>query len=629
MSRLTDRVPLSRRAVYRTIFLFGLVNGLVLLLNGRGYLHLSPTGPLESAFIHTAFITHFFFLSFILVFVLYLLYALLRANWLAKILSVLFFSLAQFFVFVDIRVFSLYKFHISGIVLNAMTTPGYWDSVHFEGRDKLLAFLAVGGLLLAEFLFFTLLYRRLLRGGWLWKATRPRYSLILLALVFFFGLGEKIGYGICDLYDYMPVVRHEKFLPLYRPITFKRLLKSYAPEEPKINKELERLTSDTGFNYPLADFRFGPLPRRYNVIILLVESLRFDMLTDETMPHLSSFARRAAVCLNHYSAGNTSRFGGFGLLYGLYGTYWHQAINHQRGPVLIRQLIENDYLFKVISSTALTYPEFNQTLFADLDIPLDDQLPGKDSSERDEVLVGLYLDWLKSVTPDRPFFSFLFLDSPHATYYFKDKFKKFEPICEEVSFIKTDLKNHREEIFNRYRNAIYYVDHSLGRILKALEEGGFFENSIIVVTGDHGEEFWEDGFYGHNSAYTDYQTRVPLIIRVPGMEEPRLITKLTSHLDLPVTILKALGDSNDPRLYSLGYDILSPGGAEFLVLAGWDDCCLFTPELRMRFSTESYNLFGSEVIDPEGKPVEDRDLIRAEKGKYLFPALRGMSRFLK
>lgn len=629
MARLINRIPFSRRVVYRTIFLFGLLNGLVLLLNGRAYLPHTSAGPGESLFKYTAFFTHFLFFSLLLVFILYLLYALLRANWAAKILSVLLFSLAQFFVFVDIRVFSLYKFHLSGVILNAMTTPGYWDSVHFDARDKLLAFLAVAGLLLAEFLLFTLLYRRLSKGGWLWRSSRARWSLVLVGLVLLFSLGEKVGYGVCDLYNYMPVVRYEKFLPLYRPFTFKRMFKKYAGEEPEVKAELNRLTSDSRFNYPLPDFRTGPLPRRYNVIIILVESLRFDMLTDEIMPHLSSFARRATVCLNHYSAGNTSRFGGFGLFYGLYGTYWHQAINHRRGPVLIKQLINNDYLFKVISSTALTYPEFNQTLFIDLDIPLDDELPGEDSCERDEVLVETYLDWLQSVPPDRPFFSFLFLDSPHATYYFKDKFKKFEPVCENVSFIKTDLKEHRDEIFNRFRNAVHYVDHSLGRILRGLEEGGFLTNSIIVISGDHGEEFWENGYYGHNSAYTDYQTKVPLVLWVPEMEGPRLITKLTSHLDLPVTILAALGDTNDPRLYSLGYDILGPGGAEYLVLAGWDDCCLFTPELRMRFSTESYNLFGSEVIDREGRPVEDRDLIRAEKEKYLFPALQGMSRFLK
>ena len=191
------------------------------------------------------------------------------------------------------------------------------------------------------------------------------------------------------------------------------------------------------------------------------------------------------------------------------------------------------------------------------------------------------------------------------------------------------MKEDRDLIFNRYRNALHYADYNIGRIIDGLEKGGFLDQTVLVITGDHGEEFWESGYYGHNSAYTDYQTKVPLVLRVPGLEGPRLITGLTSHLDVPVTILTALGDKNDPALYTNGLDILGEKRADFLVLSGWDDCCLATPELKMRFSTESYNLFDSEITDREDRPASDQALIEAEKDKYLFPALQGMSRFLK
>lgn len=629
MVRLLERIAPGRRMNYRTIFLFGLINACLFLINGLAYLPPASGNPGESLFKFTAFFSHFFLLALLLILALFALYAVVRVSWGARFLSVLFFSLAQFLIFIDVRVFNLFRFHLSGIVVSAMTTPGYWNSAHFSGRAKLAACLAVVGLFLGESLLFTVLGRRLRKVGFLWKVTRPRYALLFVGLVLLLTLLEKVSYGVSDIYNYTQVTRYEKILPLYRPLTFKRLFGEYVGEAPKVKAELERFSSASRLNYPRPGFQYGPLARRYNVVLLLVEGFRFDMLSEEVMPSLSEFGRRATVCLNHYSAGNTSRFGGFGLLYGLYGTYWHHALSGRQGPVLIKQLLHNDYLFKVMSSTELTYPEFNRTLFVDLDVKLEDDLPGEDSSKRDEVLVDRYVEWLKSVPPGRPFFSFLFLDSPHAHYYFKEEFKKFKPCSEEISFIKTDLAGDRDEIFNRYRNSLHYVDYNIGRIIRSLEEGGFLDNTVLIITGDHGEEFWERGYYGHNSAYTDYQTKVPLVLWIPGMGGPRLVTELTSHLDLPATLLAVLGDTNDPALYSNGFDILGEEKAGFLVLSGWDDCCLATPRVKMRFSTESYNLFGSEITDRNDRPVDDRALIREEKDKYLFPALRGMSRFLK
>jgi len=395
--------------------------------------------------------------------------------------------------------------------------------------------------------------------------------------------------------------------------------------------EQDRVSFPEGseLNYPLPDFKYGKLLRPYNVLLILVESLRFDMLNDEIMPQLSAFGRRATVCRNHYSAGNTSRFGGFGAIYGLYGTYWHRVLNQRQGPVLIKQLIENDYIFKIISSTELTYPEFRQTCFVDIEEEPIDNLPGEDSGERDKALVDGFIDWLGSLPPDRPFFSFLFLDSPHSTFYFPEEFRKFEPCAESLNFIKTNLEDDREGIFNRYRNAINYTDHSVDRILKDLEERGLLQETIVIITGDHGQEFWEAGNYGHNGAYTDYQTRVPLVIWIPGMEEPAVITRQTNHIDIPTTILQALGDANDPGLYSLGQDILGGEEAEFMVLAGWDDCCLITPRAKIRFSTEAYNIFDSGAIDRADCPLADSTLIKQEQNKYLLPAMEGMRKFLK
>ncbi len=621
--------PTPRRAVYRAIFLFGGINSLFFLVNGWNYLSFPAAGGLEIVFRYTAYIAHFFLIGLILSLFLCLIFFIFRAITFVRIFSPLVFTLAQLLVFIDIRVYAHFKFHLSGIVLGAMTTPGYWDSVRLSAFDWTVASLALAGLLAAEFFLFVLLIRRLRKGGCLWRVSRPRWILAAVGLVVFLTLTEKVSFGVADFYSYIPVTRYEKVLPFYRPMTFKRLLARHLGVVPKYDRASARLPEKSRLDYPLAGFRYHRLARPYNVVIILVESLRFDMLDGEITPHLTAFSERAITGIEHYSGGCTSRFGTFGLFYGLYGTYWHRILSERRGPVLIGQLLYNDYLFKVMSSTSLSFPEFNRTVFVDLDIELDDRLPGENSAERDEVLVDRWLDWLDEIPPGRPFFSFLFLDASHSPYNFPEEFKKFEPSIESISFLSTDLSSDRESIFNRYRNAIHYVDHSVGRLLRGLEEGGFLEETLVLITGDHGQEFWEHGYYGHNSAYTDYQVKVPLILWIPGADEPRKITGRTSHLDIPGTILKILGDENDPALYTLGADLFDPPEERALVLAGWDDCCLMTPEVRLRFSVEVYNILESETVDNLYRPLEDKELVRREKERYLLNALERMGRFLK
>ncbi len=625
-----DRALAPRRGVfYRAIFLSGGLNSLLFLLNGWNYLSFPPVGFLEIAFRAAAYLAHFFLLGLILSLLASLFFLLFRFRILVRILAPVIFTLGQLVIFVDIRVYAHFKFHLSRLTLEAMTTPGYWDSVRFSAFDWTVSSLAVIALLILQYLLFGFLLRRLSRRDRLWRATRPRRILMAVFLIVLLTLAEKISFGVADFYNFTPITRYEKVLPFYRPITFNRLLGGLLGSVPEYDQSTARLPALSRLEYPRPGFRYHELSRPYNVVFILVESLRFDMLSPETTPRLSAFSERANTFLNHFSGGCTSRFGTFGLFYGLYGTYWHQILSERKGPVLIGQLKYNDYRFKVMSSTSLNYPEFRRTVFVDLETEIDDRIPGQNSGERDRIMVDRWLTWLEELPDGRPFFSFFFLDAPHTPYTFPEEFRKFEPCLESVSFLRTDLEEDREAIFNSYRNSIHYVDYNVGRILEGLEASGRLQNTVVVITGDHGQEFWEHGYYGHNAAFTDYQVKVPLVLWIPGQAPPRKITALTSHLDVPGTILKILGDENDPALYTLGADLFDPPGDRALVLAGWDDCCLITPEVRMLFSVEAYNVLQSETVDNRYRPLEDPELARREKSRYLLPALEEMGRFMK
>lgn len=73
-----------------------------------------------------------------------------------------------------------------------------------------------------------------------------------------------------------------------------------------------------------------------------------------------------------------------------------------------------------------------------------------------------------------------------------------------------------------YDGGILEADRALGRVLDALEERGFLERTIVVVTSDHGEQFWEHGSWRHGQNLFDEQILVPLLLHLP----PRLAREL-------------------------------------------------------------------------------------------------------
>lgn len=616
-----------RRAFYRVLLLGGIANGLLALLIGLPFLRAPAETAAAAVFKYAAWFSGMMLWSLLIAGFSCLLYLLLRARPAAGAAAAALFALYQFYLFVDVRVYEHLRFHINHLAIEAMLTPGYWDSVRFETADVIVTAAAALLLLAGEGALIGLGYRSLLRGGLFSRLARPRRIAFCLGAAAAVLLAEKAAFGLADFYAYSPIIRLRKAFPLYQPVTFKKNL-SRLTGRPPVEAGVRLSLEGSSLNYPLPGYRIHPLPRRLNVLIIVVESLRFDMLDEKTMPNLSRFSRGAVRLRNHYSGGNTSRFGGFSLLYGLYPTYWHQFLAERRGPVLLDHLADCGYAVKAFSSTSMQYPEFRQTAFSAFPDAVEDRMGPEKARDRDRVLVKRFREWLRELPADGAFYCFAFLDAPHAPYSFFEPEAVFTPYSEEISYARSDLREHRAEIFNRYRNSINCADRSIGEILSALEEGGRGDKTIVIVTGDHGQEFWEAGYFGHNSAYTDYQVRVPLVIRVPGMA-PAEISRRTSHLDVVPTVLNLLGSENPPELYSNGKDIFGGEFDDFLVLGGWSDCCLLTPEHKIRFALEAYSAFGEDSLDRQDRPVSDRAALEKDKALYLLPALEGMRRFLK
>jgi membrane-anchored protein YejM (alkaline phosphatase superfamily) len=169
----------------------------------------------------------------------------------------------------------------------------------------------------------------------------------------------------------------------------------------------------------------------------------------------------------------------------------------------------------------------------------------------------------RSMTEDvaqtaRPRFDFLFLVSSHAPYSHPPEFAKFQPTPRISGGHIFDRDTDPKPYLNAYHNSLYYLDSLVGSILTVLRERGLYDRTWIVVTGDHGEEFNENGkgYWGHGSNFSRRQTSTPLIIKKPGQTQGRIVDRRTFHQDLAPTLMEEeLGCLTDSRAYADGLNL--------------------------------------------------------------------------
>ena len=92
-----------------------------------------------------------------------------------------------------------------------------------------------------------------------------------------------------------------------------------------------------------------------------------------------------------------------------------------------------------------------------------------------------------------------------------------------------------------YDSAISYHDARVGDLIAALQRMGIYEQTMIVITADHGEELFEDGRCGHGGSLRDTLVRVPLLIHYPPRIAPAVVDEGVEEVDVLPTILDALG----------------------------------------------------------------------------------------
>jgi len=220
----------------------------------------------------------------------------------------------------------------------------------------------------------------------------------------------------------------------------------------------------------------------------------------------------------------------------------------------------------------------------------------------------------------------MFFNSPHARYYFPKECVIKPNYLKSFNYATSNIKRDIKLIFNRYINSCYHLDTQFARLLEYLKKHGLMDSTIVLITGDHGEEFMEKGHWGHNSDFTEEQTRVPFILHIPG-EKPRQVMTMSSHLDVVPTFLTLLGVTNPPDDYSQGFDLLSKPKRQYTIVSNWNCIGYIDNNYKARFSLKSFNM--PKITTKNDAPVPDTKVFYQTHQTRLMEVIKGLSRFSK
>ncbi len=551
----------------------------------------------------------------------------LLPRWVLYGLAVILTGILQVLVFADGFIFRFYSFHINGFVWNLVCTKGGIESM---GSDTSATFtftlIIVGFFLLQTLLLVLLLKAKPLQKVCQLFLTRKRLTISVLTVLLLAGL-QSFAYGLSNLYAYSPVLTASEVFPLYFPVTFKKLAKSFGIE-PRKNTAFRLKVKDLNLRYPLAPLTEAAEHPQYNIVWLVAESLRADMLTPEIMPATWAFSEKAVRFENHYGGSNGTRMSLFSMFYGLYGNYWFDFLSESQGPVLMDYLLQEGYQMQMFSSAKFSYPEFDKTIFTRVPPESLYDLNDADAGlgwQNDRDKVARLLEFIEKRDRQKPFMTFMFFESPHARYYFPPESIIRQDYLENFNYATMDLQEDIDRIKNRYINSCYHLDSQYARVLNYLEENRLLDNTIVLLTGDHGEEFMEKGHWGHNSTFSEEQTRTPLVLWVPGQPH-RVVSHLTCHLDIPATLLPLLGVTSPAENYSLGFDLLGPPARHYTILGDWSTLGYVDEDYKATFAFKGLSA-GQKVTTRNDDRVENPDLFYNTHRPELLQIMKDLSRF--
>lgn len=518
-------------------------------------------------------------------------------------------------IIIDSLVFAQYRFHLNGMIWNLLTGGAAKDILPVTTTLWVLLAASIALVAAVEWTIATLCLR--------WVSGRShRYGAVTATVTVLVILAGHGMHAWADANHYTQITKQVRYLPAYKPLTAKKLLVKLGLASKETDQNTLKAGSGSALNYPLETIRCSGSQSggAMNLLLIVIDSWRFDAMSPQITPNIWQVSQNGLKFDNHYSSGNGTRFGIFGLFYGIYGTYWHSILAEEKSPVLMRELVRQNYRMAIYGSAPLINPEFDRTVFADIRNSIELRQTGGGSVENDLTITDKMVTFIASHKKSEPFFGFLFFDAPHVAGH-PDSVTPFKPFLKEVNHLTLNNDTDPVPYFNKYKNAVYYNDILIGRVLEQLKKSGLYDNTAVLITGDHGEEFndLKMNYWGHVGNFSHFQTQTPLVIHWPG-KSAATYTHTTSHLDIAPTLMKdLLNCRTDPSKFSNGRNLLDSSTRSYVLISSWDTFSTNEPD-RISVVQKSGEI---DILDSAYKPLAGAKM-RPEISKS---AMEGMGRF--
>ncbi|WP_434138017.1 DUF3413 domain-containing protein [Photobacterium leiognathi] len=580
---------------------FSFFNIIAAMLLGTRYITHSdwPATLIGQLYLLLSWVGHFGFLVFgIYILIIFPASFLIPSQRLMRLFGVLVATVGLTALLLDTYAYQSVDLHLSPLVWDLLLSG---DKTELNARWQYL-FVVVPVIFLLE----------LMCSEWVWRKLRKlTRKHVGGPIAFVFGvcfLGSHLIYIWADANLYRPVTMQRSNFPFSYPMTAKTFMEKHGlldRQEYAKRRAEQGVQNSELVRYPIQKLSFNDQGTGQNLMIIMVDSLRSDMITQTVMPNLSTFADQNLDFTDNYSSSNNDSTGVFGLLYGLPSGYANSIRAEKKSPILLNTLQNRGYRFGLFSGENFELPIYREAIFANTKLATTDS-EHPDQVPSDAHAIKDWQHWFNQQKQGQPWFSFLELTSVQQFKEGEHYKPRFTPSLGSNT-INEEGVDSTLLLKNSYRNAAYHIDEMLGRVFADLQAKGVLNNTIVVIASNHGTEFNETGnnTWGSGSNYSKYQIKVPLIIHWPD-HAAQEVTRLTSNLDVVPTVMESLLNvATAPSNYSSGVSLFDQNNNRRWVLSGNDDDIVVVQKKQTTVVDKygNYNVYDNNYqLKDEGKP---------------------------
>ncbi|WP_305402606.1 DUF3413 domain-containing protein [Photobacterium leiognathi] len=580
---------------------FSFFNIIAAMLLGTRYITHSdwPATLIGQLYLLLSWVGHFGFLVFgIYILIIFPASFLIPSQRLMRLFGVLVATVGLTALLLDTYAYQSVDLHLSPLVWDLLLSG---DKTELNARWQYL-FVVVPVIFLLE----------LMCSEWVWRKLRKlTRKHVGGPIAFVFGvcfLGSHLIYIWADANLYRPVTMQRSNFPFSYPMTAKTFMEKHGlldRQEYAKRRAEQGVQNSELVRYPIQKLSFNDQGTGQNLMIIMVDSLRSDMITQTVMPNLSTFADQNLDFTDNYSSSNNDSTGVFGLLYGLPSGYANSIRAEKKSPILLNTLQNRGYRFGLFSGENFELPIYREAIFANTKLATTDS-EHPDQVPSDAHAIKDWQHWFNQQKQGQPWFSFLELTSVQQFKEGEHYKPRFTPSLGSNA-INEEGVDSTLLLKNSYRNAAYHIDEMLGRVFADLKAKGVLNNTIVVIASNHGTEFNETGnnTWGSGSNYSKYQIKVPLIIHWPD-HAAQEVTRLTSNLDVVPTVMESLLNvATAPSNYSSGVSLFNQHDNRRWILSGNDDDIVVVQKKQTTVVDKygNYNVYDNNYqLKDEGKP---------------------------